>query len=137
MQLPLVDVIIPHLKSPGAVLLRVVVELHDTTAIGNRGRIAVTLTGSRETVFAALTTGEDDPGSDTGTLEGTVTHECPTATARVPTEYERTFAVSLFSLGWVYEVTVTPSTITGTPRGVRRVSIYEHTRSSFVAEGEP
>jgi hypothetical protein len=124
-----------YLPSPGAVALRVVVELNPTTSGGQKCTVNVTLSrpGGETATDLAGTTGAL-------LLDGGDALECPTAAERVPATYERTFDLNSIER-WddhvIYDVTVTTTTHTGTPKGVRLVSIHEHVRSGFTPEISP
>jgi hypothetical protein len=123
-----------YLPSPGAIALRVVVELNQVTAVAQKCTVTVTL--SRP----GGETATDLSGTTPTRLGGATVLECPTAAERVPAEYDRTFDLTSIE-GWdedvVYDVTVTTATSTGTPKGIRKLTVYEHVRSGFTPEISP
>lgn len=115
---------VPYTRSPGAQVIRVCVELHDSNEIGDSQTVAVTLPTGAAWI-------------DHAGLDGSVTFYNPPAGRTSPREIVGWADVSgvTASLTDLVSVTTTP---TSKGAGVRRVSVHESPLSSLaVASGEP
>lgn len=115
---------VPYTRSPGAQVIRVCVELHDSNEIGDSQTVAVTLPSGAAWI-------------DHAGLDGSVTFYNPPAGRSSPREIVAWADVSgvTAALTDVVKVTTTP---TSKGAGVRRVSVHESPLSSLaVSASEP
>jgi hypothetical protein len=123
-----------YMRSPGVSALRVTVALNQTTAAASC-TVSVTLTAPPLVVGDGVTTALDLPFTeDMGIGASPSTKECPTAAERTPSEYTRTFNVGGLDTDTIYDVTVLAANVSGTSKGVHKVTIEELPVASLYPE---
>ena len=108
---------VPYTRSPGAQVIRVCVELHDSNEIGDSQTVAATLPSGASWIDAAG-------------LDGSVTFYNPPAGRTSPREIVGWADVSGVTASLTHVVTVA-TTPTSKGAGVRRVSVHEAPLSSL------
>jgi hypothetical protein len=120
---------VAYVRSPAACVLRVTVTLNQVTAAGQKCTVTATLAGAT-----------DLPDFDSAhglVLDGSVALECPTAAERDPAIYERWLDVTALDTDAIHDVVVTTATSSGTPKGVRSITLAEVPRSALLPEVSP
>ena len=115
---------VPYTRSPGARVIRVAVEIHESHEIG-----------SSQTITATLPTGAS--WLDAGGLDGTINHFNPPPGRTAPSEIVGFADVSAVTASMTHEVAIAVGA-SSKSAGVRRVTVHECPLSSLaVSSSEP